>query len=265
MADSQPQTSTSREIEAVVLNGPPYLATEKPFLTQADIAEELDVSRETVRTHIEDVADHPLIRAESVGQAKVYWRAYSPDDDWGDEADNEVLEQIVAEFVEEQEMTLVMRRALWLQTKQELVGDTSNPVSPNKRLQAWDRLLDYFEIFMLVAPVRLSAALAEKSIPEEYADVGDVSEDAYDEGLFRYGGFDPLRPALLDVPLFASPLDVELTGLVMLHVHHRWMVQEIDEETSQERLGEIVPSAKDISHAGAVFDRFAVRLHGFDW
>ncbi|MGB9954674.1 hypothetical protein ACOZ4F_19970, partial [Haloarcula marismortui] len=88
MADSQPETMTTKDkMEELLLDGPPYLDEQKPYLTVNDLAEALEVTKATVRNNAPKVATHPLIDTDSVGQATVYYRAFEPSEEWGEAMD----------------------------------------------------------------------------------------------------------------------------------------------------------------------------------
>jgi predicted ArsR family transcriptional regulator len=253
---------TAEEIEELILGGPPYLETEKPFLTMGDIADRLHVTRETVRNNISQVVTHPMIRVDSAGQTKVYWRAYEPGSEWGEHFDDDEIRNQLDEYFDEQEQKLVMSRALWLNKSQEIADHFSN--SPESRIEAWDLLIGYFDQLGWAGRVSIAAALGNKPVPDEYSGVADWDQ-LKTEGDALVDDFAHLRRILYDVPLFESAAGVELEGVVMLQMHDMWLVDQLEEDMTEEEYEELAPSAKDILFAGKTLDRLAVQLHGFDW
>jgi len=47
----------------------------RPFVTTSDIAEHLDVTTQAVRDNANDLAEHPMLKKDLVGQNSVYWLA----------------------------------------------------------------------------------------------------------------------------------------------------------------------------------------------
>lgn len=55
---------------------------EKPYATTTDLAEELDVTAQTIRNNASDIAEDPRVKKGKVGQSSVYWLAvkYDPEE-----------------------------------------------------------------------------------------------------------------------------------------------------------------------------------------
>ncbi|MGB9954687.1 hypothetical protein ACOZ4F_20035, partial [Haloarcula marismortui] len=173
------------------------------------------------------------------------------------------VDEFVESYLEDQQLKLVVQRAVWLHERQRLLDIAPDDMDADVRFEAWDSMMDYFRHMTLAGRVSFPSALEKASLPDRY-DTVDLS-DYTSNGQPLPDGFSHLDPVLYDTPLFDAPDGDELRGVVTLWAHHQWLRQQIDDDTPSSRLDELAPTAKDILYAGTVLDRLAVQLYGFDW
>lgn len=253
-----------------------------PVFTAKELAEELDVTRQTVLNKMEEVEEKPGVRSEMIGQAKVWWA------DTNSYTDDTSLERTIARNRRETWRELLRERATWLDNRQTLIEQMENGEDTFRtRLVMLHQLSHYFTLATSGSTIEHDGALFYELYesrdelyntdseelenierPEETPDLDltTLASDRFPEERIRY--------YLFDAPLFTTEGGEEIVGIAEFIITYDNEIQRglrdehgniTLEDVDPSDIGHQLPTEQSLIAGGDAIDRFVTKLFNIRW
>jgi len=238
-------------------------------LSTTEIADELNVSSNTVRSKMDDIKEFRRVGMKPVAGSTVFWHKefLASDDDVIEESFD--LDALAEEYQQYAREKLVSARAVYLD-KRDRLRHISRSAAANTETAVYHRLkllsaVNEYEKTLassgLLAYDQLQLARISDDLDASEIELEEVYKE--DEYLLDLREFEYYA---LDVSLFGGELN-GLTGLSGVYHHAIWSVNDSIEggEFDYRAVLDDVPEFEEIIQAGDVLDDFVCAVYGVDW
>lgn len=233
-----------------------------PVSTTADIAEELDVTPQTIRNHINQALAYPGIKHREIRGAPVYW--YEEDTAFEDKTPQ------FGGLLDENDFYPLAweRRGHWQGLRQHIRADVGNDVPANRRAKYLWEVFGNHSAMRAGLSIRLnkltdtSGPTSRSDVPEEFYEMGEPTVSA--KTMKYYFEERPLLEveAYGDVVGFWEFEDYEHS----LKTEFRNEVGAVDLETiDNAKINQWVPTCEEILDVGDAWDGLLSDLYNWKW